>query len=320
MQELDKIAALVHKGTPCPKCGHKEHTISNPSHPTINQCTKCKHQWNPDNERFKKSGVVVAQELVRIAKSLLANEKLIATNKTWHSWEYDYNDNLASIFMRDDGSLRMTIVSTQRKSGLGAGTWTTPQEDISIGTITNVDWATIRRTLSKYNKKADRATAPFSRAWDVPNTNRSMMLEEIIEKMQGGGVVDEKPDLHTPEVERALKSGIEAYKVDIERIKDSNGNTALKVTMFMPYDVDKFMIDFKWTKRPIRDMLSVSLFLSNDNYGGMRLRFDKYSTVYSWIRGRRPPSGRVYGIKDAINYINKHYVLRGSPYILSQPR
>jgi len=46
-------AAVAYKGDPCPKCGNLEHSILNPSHPIINECTKCKYQWNPDNEKVK---------------------------------------------------------------------------------------------------------------------------------------------------------------------------------------------------------------------------------------------------------------------------
>ncbi|GEM_PF-4183101 len=47
-------SATVYKGDPCPKCGNLEHEILSPSHPIINQCTKCKYQWNPDNEKAKR--------------------------------------------------------------------------------------------------------------------------------------------------------------------------------------------------------------------------------------------------------------------------
>ena len=45
--------SVAYKGTFCPKCNHPEHTILNPSNPIINECTKCKHRWNPDNEKAK---------------------------------------------------------------------------------------------------------------------------------------------------------------------------------------------------------------------------------------------------------------------------
>lgn len=46
-----KEANVIYKGTPCPKCNCPEHTILNPSHPIINECIRCKHCWNPDNEK-----------------------------------------------------------------------------------------------------------------------------------------------------------------------------------------------------------------------------------------------------------------------------
>jgi Zn ribbon nucleic-acid-binding protein len=46
-----KISTVTYKGTLCPKCKHPEHTILNPSNPIINECVKCKHRWNPDNEK-----------------------------------------------------------------------------------------------------------------------------------------------------------------------------------------------------------------------------------------------------------------------------
>lgn len=39
----------------CPKCGCLEHNVLNPSMPIVNECTKCKHKWNPDNERAASS-------------------------------------------------------------------------------------------------------------------------------------------------------------------------------------------------------------------------------------------------------------------------
>ena len=45
-----KTATQEYQGDPCPKCGNNKHSILNPSNPTINECTKCKHQWNPNNE------------------------------------------------------------------------------------------------------------------------------------------------------------------------------------------------------------------------------------------------------------------------------
>ena len=46
-----KNASHVYKGDKCPKCNNDEHIILNPSQPTINECTKCKHQWNPYNKK-----------------------------------------------------------------------------------------------------------------------------------------------------------------------------------------------------------------------------------------------------------------------------
>lgn len=44
---------------PCPNCGNSDHFILNPSMPTIQECTKCKHQWNPDN--VKKSDSYISK-------------------------------------------------------------------------------------------------------------------------------------------------------------------------------------------------------------------------------------------------------------------
>lgn len=35
----------------CPKCKHNKFRILNPSMPIIQECTKCKYKWNPDNEK-----------------------------------------------------------------------------------------------------------------------------------------------------------------------------------------------------------------------------------------------------------------------------
>jgi Zn-finger nucleic acid-binding protein len=52
--------AVTYKGSLCPKCKCPEHSILSPSHPTINECTKCKYQWNPDNE---KANIVEAKKI-----------------------------------------------------------------------------------------------------------------------------------------------------------------------------------------------------------------------------------------------------------------
>lgn len=44
----------------CPKCSHNRHIILNASMPTVNQCTKCGHMWNPNNES-------VADEILELA-------------------------------------------------------------------------------------------------------------------------------------------------------------------------------------------------------------------------------------------------------------
>jgi len=49
----------------CPKCGHNEYTILNPSMPTINQCTKCGHKWNPNNEGLEMK--TLADEILELA-------------------------------------------------------------------------------------------------------------------------------------------------------------------------------------------------------------------------------------------------------------
>jgi hypothetical protein len=63
------LQSATYKGTPCPKCHCLEHEILNPSHPIINQCVKCKHQWNPDNEKadVKKESKKIAT--IRMSKS-----------------------------------------------------------------------------------------------------------------------------------------------------------------------------------------------------------------------------------------------------------
>ena len=60
-----KTAAL-YSGTPCPKCGCAEHSILNPSHPIINECAKCKYQWNPDN--IKTAQKVDIAEIIKSIK------------------------------------------------------------------------------------------------------------------------------------------------------------------------------------------------------------------------------------------------------------
>jgi hypothetical protein len=38
-------------GEECPSCGNRDLSVLNPSNPSIYQCKKCNHKWNPDNEK-----------------------------------------------------------------------------------------------------------------------------------------------------------------------------------------------------------------------------------------------------------------------------
>ena len=38
-------------GEECPACGNRDVSVLNPSNPSIYQCRKCSHKWNPDNEK-----------------------------------------------------------------------------------------------------------------------------------------------------------------------------------------------------------------------------------------------------------------------------
>jgi len=39
------------KPSKCPKCKSGEYSVLNPSHPSVHQCKKCQHKWNPDYEK-----------------------------------------------------------------------------------------------------------------------------------------------------------------------------------------------------------------------------------------------------------------------------
>ena len=57
-QESNERSGVVYNdpSSPCPKCGCPEHNILNATQPTINECTKCQHKWNPLNEQRKTAG------------------------------------------------------------------------------------------------------------------------------------------------------------------------------------------------------------------------------------------------------------------------
>lgn len=67
--KITKLASHIYKNedSPCPKCGSQEHYISNVTNPTINECTKCKHMWNPNTEKKSKRVPITDKEIHDLA-------------------------------------------------------------------------------------------------------------------------------------------------------------------------------------------------------------------------------------------------------------
>lgn len=122
----------------------------------------------------------IARELCRVAKVLMAGEELLATNQSYWSWEDDIDQVDAMLFVDLTGALRLQMVRTHTKLGLGAGKRSETLYDNEVGTLDSPKIGVIRSYLAKYGHDRSRAGGPFKRKWTCVANKQEMDLGTII--------------------------------------------------------------------------------------------------------------------------------------------
>jgi len=123
----------------------------------------------------------VVRELVRVARSMAAGEKVLATNHSFWSWEYDRSDVEATVYVSDLGALRLEVVETQTKTGLGAGVRKAVKEDVPLGTLERPRLGMVPSLLKRHGHARSRAGSPFQRTWVTMDKDK-MTLAAIVER------------------------------------------------------------------------------------------------------------------------------------------
>ena len=157
------------------------------------------------------------------------NFKLLAKNKSYYSWDYDYNSVEAKILLdinNDDLYLKMN--SFISKSGLGKGEWKKDLEFIKIGNLnTKIDTVLVNSLLKKYKISQHN----FSRHWEDEEGNQ-MLLSEVF--MLYKPDIIEEPKVEEPKKENPKLKHIKSISTldqkendDIELVKYSDKAYAL---------------------------------------------------------------------------------------------
>lgn len=151
------------------------------------------------------------------------NLEVLATNKSYYSWEYDHHETTAQILLdRDDESLYLKIRTVHTKSGLGAGSFPKELELVKIGNLQKADLKMVRTLLAKHSQYQSK----FSIHWTDSEGNK-MTLSELLQEYKPEKVKKEKS------VEKKLKhikpitSFENKTKNDLEIIKYSDKSYAL---------------------------------------------------------------------------------------------
>jgi hypothetical protein len=107
------------------------------------------------------------------------NYKIIASNESYWSWEYDSDTVTARILLFDDNSLYLTITKVHSKSGLGAGTTKNELVNINIGNLQKADLALVRSLLKKHAHTRTSASGGFSKLWEDEEGNKLSLTDLI---------------------------------------------------------------------------------------------------------------------------------------------
>jgi hypothetical protein len=114
------------------------------------------------------------------------NYKVIATNDSYYSWEYDSSHAHAEILLdENDDSLYLKITNSHTKTGLGAGTFKKPGEFVKIGDLNKANLTMVRDLLKKHQYDQSK----FKRFWEDEEGNK-MSLTDLLKELK-----PEKPAL-----------------------------------------------------------------------------------------------------------------------------
>lgn len=144
--------------------------------------------------------------------------KVLGTNTSAWSWEYD-SDTVTAEILTDDDNLYLKITKTHSKTGLGAGTKANQLEFLNIGTFKKADLKLVRTLLKKYGHERSRSGYPFSTFWEDEEGNK-LNLSDLIKS-------------NKPEQEMKYIKPISKFKepvketTDIELVKYSDKSYAL---------------------------------------------------------------------------------------------
>lgn len=148
----------------------------------------------------------MASELVRVAKGLAAGEKALATNHSFWSWEYDRSDVEATVYVNDTGYLRLEIVETDTKTGLGAGVRKVVKEDIGLGTLERPRFGMVPSLLKKHGHERSRAGYPFQRIWTTPQKEKLQLAEIVMRELTSREQVVSDPQSRKQELMDFVRS------------------------------------------------------------------------------------------------------------------
>lgn len=151
------------------------------------------------------------------------NFEILATNRSFYSWEYDHHEATAQILLdKNDDSLYLKIRNVHSKSGLGAGTYPKDLEFIKIGNLQKADLKLVRTLLAKHGYSQSK----FSTHWEDKEGNK-LTLSELLQEYK-----PEKPE-KVKNIEKKLKhiepitSFEDRVKKDLELVKYSDKSYAL---------------------------------------------------------------------------------------------
>jgi hypothetical protein len=114
---------------------------------------------------------------VKWGRVIYAAERVVAMNVSSWSWEYDANERVATVYMGDQGGLRLTIVETHTKSGLGAGKRVSEIASMNLGNVRKPSLGGVRALLGKHSHSSTRAGYPFSAKWTTPDGKKAGLGE-----------------------------------------------------------------------------------------------------------------------------------------------
>jgi len=149
-----------------------------------------------------------------IPVKLRGSEKIIAYNESHWQWEYDASSRYAAVILdTSSDKLRMELVDTHTKSGLGAGKRTVIKAKADMGTIVKPKLGGIASILKKHGHGRTRAGHPFSRSWTNYETNKEGALKAIIMAYQAVEYSDSS--LSDQDLRRQLVDNIDKLPMDV---------------------------------------------------------------------------------------------------------